>query len=51
MGLMLAGIVSVLVQDEEEDRRKKAEEVTPVAAVRHEGKVHLPSASQGACRF
>ena len=38
-------------RDEEEDRRKKAEEVTPVAAVRHEGKVHLPSASQGACRF
>lgn len=29
-------------RDEEEDRRKKAEEVTPVAAVRHEGKVHLP---------
>lgn len=29
-------------RDEEEDRRKKAEEATPVAAIRHEGKVHLP---------
>lgn len=28
--------------DEEEDRRKKVEEATPAAAIRQEGKVHLP---------
>lgn len=28
---------------EDEDRRKKAEEATPTAVVRQEGKVHLPS--------
>lgn len=31
---------------EEEDRRKKAEEATPVAALRHEGKVQLSAAFQ-----
>ncbi|TKC41954.1 hypothetical protein EI555_003472 [Monodon monoceros] len=30
---------------EEDDRRQKAEEATPVAAVRPEGKVHLPAVS------
>lgn len=29
-------------RDEDEDRRKRVEDVTPVAAARHEGKVHLP---------
>ena len=32
-------------RDEEEDRRQKGEEATPVAAVRPEGKVHLPAVS------